>query len=386
MYSEYILNTYKRNELLLKKGHGSWLMDHLDNEYLDMVAGIAVNSLGYSHPKLVAVMKEQSELLWHVSNLYWTKEQGVLAEKLIELSDHSKVFFCNSGTEAVEGALKTAKKYGQNINVQKKKVICFNHSFHGRTLGALSVTAQEKYLKSFGVNTEDVIVCEFNNLEEVTSKISDEICGIIVEPVQGEGGIYPGTQGFLSGLKTLADSNDILLIFDEVQCGIGRMGTFFAYEHFNVVPDVVCMAKGLGGGVPIGAFLVNKKAEVLTYGDHGSTFGGNPLICSLSKAVVDEISKKEFLKEVKLKSKKLKEGLLILKEKNNLIREVRGEGLMIGIELKTKASEVVEAGLKNNLLLISAGEYVLRLVPPLIIKEQEIELFLNKFEDILKQL
>ncbi len=383
MYNQCILNTYKRVDLVAESGSGCWLLDTKGNKYLDMVAGVAVNSLGHCHPAITDTIKKQAEKLLHVSNIYWTKEQGLLAEKLITLSDHKGVFFCNSGSEAVEGALKAARKYGKTRSRVKQKIICFNNSFHGRTMGSLSVTAQKKYQEQFEPLLGDVITCEFNNIESVKNKTLEDVCAIIVEPIQGEGGVLSSTQEFMESLKTLCIENDILLIFDEVQCGIGRLGTFYAYETFRVIPDIVCMAKGLGGGLPLGAFMVSEKADVLTFGDHGSTFGGNPLVSAVGKSVVDIISESLFLIDVKKKGEYLKTQLNQMKKRYSCIKDVRGTGLMLGIELDKGSKDIIEKAFKENLLIIGAGENIIRIVPPLTISYEEIDIFIQKFEKAL---
>jgi acetylornithine/N-succinyldiaminopimelate aminotransferase len=379
------MNTYKKSDLVISSGDGTWLKDVNGNKYLDFVAGIAVNSLGHNHPIIVKAIKKQADKLLHVSNLYWTKEQGNLAKKLIDLSDHSSIFFCNSGSEAVEGALKTARKYGKSKQDNKCKIICFNQSFHGRTMGALSVTGQEKYRSSFGPLIDDIIYCDFNDLASVKENISDDVCSIIVEPIQGEGGIIPAEQKFLKGLKEICEDNDMLLIFDEIQCGVGRTGSFYAYKHFDVIPDIVCMAKGLGGGVPIGAFIANSKADVLTYGDHGSTFGGNPLVSAVSYDVVNHICTRDFLKEVNDKSDYLLNELNKLKVTYPIIKEIRGVGLMLGVEVGISSKTIVENALSNKLLIISAGENIIRIVPPLTVSYYEIDLFIEKLELSIKE-
>lgn len=384
MNSQYITRTYKRMDIVLESGQGSWLKDNKGETYLDMVAGVAVNALGHNHPEVVKIIQQQASKMLHVSNIYWTQEQGDLAKKLVGLSDHKNVFFCNSGSEAVEGAMKTAKKYGHLKSAIKNKIICFDQSFHGRTIGSLSVTAQKKYQMYFEPLMTEVLVCEFNNIDDVKSKALEEVCGIIIEPIQGEGGIKEASKAFLKELKDLCEANDILLIFDEVQCGAGRLGTFFAYETFDVIPDIVCMAKGLGGGVPIGAFIVNAKADVLTYGDHGCTYGGNPLVCAVSKTVIDITSQSSFLNDVKEKSVYLMKCLEGLKEKYDSIKKVRGQGLMIGIVLGCPASEIIKKAQLNKLLLISAGENIIRIVPPLNITYEEIDIFVEKLSKALE--
>lgn len=373
---EYFVNTYNRVEVNFVKGQGTWLFDQTGGAYLDFVAGIAVNSIGHSHPAMVDAITKQASKVQHISNLYWNEEQTKLAKKLVNLSDHQGVFFCNSGTEAVEGAIKTAKKFGGI----KKKIICFNQSFHGRTLGALSVTAQKKYQEAFGLHLDDILIGEFNDIDSFLELAKEDVCAVIVEPVQGEGGIKPAKYEFLSVIKETCDALDILLIFDEVQCGAGRLGTFFAYESYNIIPDIVCMAKGLGGGMPIGAILVNEKANVLKAGDHGSTFGGNPLVCSAANAVINITSEQKFLGEVKEKSKYLLKQLDLLMLSYPQILEVRGYGLMLGIEFDQPIKEIIQASFENNLLLIGAGTNTVRLVPPLTVSYEEIDLFIEKFK------
>ncbi|MBN2899332.1 MAG: aspartate aminotransferase family protein [Clostridia bacterium] len=385
MYNDYLINTYNRMDFIAESGNGCWLTDVNGNTYLDLVAGVAVNSLGHSHPAVVKSIQAQAEKMIHVSNIFWTKEQGELAKKLVELSNHQGVFFCNSGSEAVEGAIKTAIKYGTSKKAEKEKIICFNNSFHGRTIGALSITAQEKYQQPFGSLLKKVKICHFNDLEDVKANMDEDVCAIIVEPVQGEGGIQVATTAFLEGLKMLCEENDSLLIFDEIQCGAGRLGTFFAYEKYGVEPDIICMAKGLGGGVPIGAFIVNEKANVLIKGDHGSTFGGNPFVCAVSKTVIDITGSPDFLETVNEKSAYLKEALFKIEKKYpQFITEVRGEGLMLGIEMKVPVKEVIQEAYKNKVLLISAGSNVIRIVPPLTIEYKEMDVFIDTFNQILE--
>ncbi len=383
MYSQRILNTYKRSNLIIESGSGCWVTDTCGKKYLDMVAGVAVNSLGHCHPNIIETVKNQVEKLIHVSNLYWTKEQSDLAEKLVDLSDHKGVFFCNSGSEAIEGALKVARKYGKSKEANKNKIICFSNSFHGRTMGALSVTAQKKYQETFEPLIGDVIVCDFNDVEALKASVSKEVCAIIVEPIQGEGGIVEATQTFMNSLKTLCEAHEILLIFDEVQCGIGRLGTFFAYESLQVIPDILCLAKGLGSGIPIGAFIVNEKADILSHGDHGSTFGGNPLVSAVANEVIDIVSDEKFLKSVKDKGAYLQEALFDLMDISSQIIEVRGQGLMIGIEVEGSAQDLCSKMLDKNVLVITAGANIIRIVPPLVISYEEIDLFIDRFKEVI---
>lgn len=382
-----MMKTYKRLDLNFEKGEGVFLYEKNGDKYLDFVAGIAVNSLGHSHPQMVAAIQEQAAKMIHISNLYYHDSQLSLADKMIALSDHSSVFFCNSGTEAVEGALKVARKYG--FEKGKQKILYMNNSFHGRTMGALAVTGQEKYQKSFKPLIGDVAPVVFNDLEDFNAKMDESVCGVILEPIQGEGGINPVDPAFLKGIKAACEQYDALLIFDEVQAGIGRTGSFYAYQQFDVVPDVVAMAKGLGGGVPIGAFMVNEKAESLTYGDHGCTFGGNPLVTASANVVLDIVGQTSFLEEVAAKGAYLKSALEKLAEEVSFIKKVKGTGLMIGLDIdieKVPLATLTGKALENKLLIISAGTQTIRLVPPLTITTEEIDLFLDLFSKTCKSL
>jgi len=372
-----LINIYNRPDKVFISGKGMKLYDEADSEYLDLVSGIAVNSLGHCHPEIIKAIKKQSEKLLHISNLYHTTEQSELAEKLVELSDHDKVFFCNSGTEAVEASLKIARKYGKQKGHGKGKILYMKDSFHGRTMGALSVTGQSKYQNEFKPLIGGTEQCEFNNINNIQKKMSGA-CAIIVEPIQGEAGLIKaeiivepiqGEAGlikaeikFLKKLRELCDKWNCLLIFDEIQCGVGRSGSFFAYEKFGVIPDVVCMAKGLGGGIPIGAVLVNEKADVFIPGDHGTTFGGNAFACAIGNTVLTELVDKGILDTVDKKAELLKGKLELLNEEFNLIEEVRGIGLLQGLKLNENPSNFIKYALKNNVLLVGAGDNVVRII------------------------
>ena len=379
-----IMKTYNRFDLNFEYGKGSFLYDKSGNKYLDFVAGIAVNCLGHSHPEIINTIKKQSEKMIHISNLYLEDNQINLAKKLIDLSDHNSVFFCNSGTEAVEGAIKVAKKYGKKLN--KNKILYFDNSFHGRSLGALSVTSKEKYKKPFIPLDSNVKKVKFNNKKDFLEKFDQDVCAVIVEPIQGEGGINEIDKDFLELIRKVTLKNDSLLIFDEVQCGIGRTSKFFAYQNYNIIPDVITIAKGLGGGVPIGAFIVNKKSDVLEYGDHGCTFGGNPLVTSVANKVVGIVSKKDFLNKVGKKGKYLKNELEKLSLEYKEIKKIKGKGLMIGVDIDLDVKDVVNESIKNNLLIINASDKTIRLVPPLNVSKEEIDLFIKKFKKVLIQL
>ncbi|MDM8533310.1 aspartate aminotransferase family protein [Clostridiaceae bacterium HSG29] len=380
-----LMKTYKRYNLNFVEGNGVFLIEKNGEKYLDFVAGVAVNALGHSNSELVNVIKNQASKLIHISNLYYDDNQLSLANKLVNLSGFSSVFFTNSGTESIEGALKIAKKYGKNKG--KDKIIYMNQSFHGRTLGALSVTGQVKYQKDFTPLIDAVIPVNFNDIEDLQNKMNNEISAVIVEPIQGEGGINEISNEFLNEIRSLCDFYDSLLIFDEVQAGVGRTGKFFAFENYNIKPDIIAMAKGLGGGVPIGALIANKKADILTYSDHGCTFGGNPLVTAVGNKVVDIVSDKDFLNQVTIK------GNYLIKQLNNLmiefdfIKKIKGKGLMIGVEIDTDKidiKDIIETAITNKLLIIGAGSNTIRLVPPLNVTIKEIDLFIKLFEKTLK--
>ena len=378
-----LMKTYKRFDLNFVKGNGVYLYEKNGDKYLDFVAGIAVNVLGHSNEKIVKAIKDQSEKLLHISNLYYDDHQINLSKKLIELSDHQSVFFCNSGTEAIEGALKIARKYG--LKKGKNKILYFDNAFHGRTLGALSVTSNEKYKKSFKPLVPNVEKVKLNSEKDFLEKFDESVCAVIIEPIQGEGGINPVDQDFLQLIRDETSMNDALLIFDEVQAGIGRTGTFFAYQGFDVIPDVIALAKGLGGGVPIGAFIANEKADVLSYGDHGCTFGGNPLVTAVSNVVVDEVSKQDFLQQVTEKGNYLKIKLNDLMKNSNIITQVKGKGLMIGVDFEIDPKIIVKLALEEKLLIINAGVNTIRLVPALNVSYKEIDAFIYLFEKVVKK-
>ena len=383
-----LMNTYSRFDIVFEKGLGSKVYDINGKEYIDFVSGVAVNCLGHSHPAIIKAINDQSSNLMHVSNLYWNTKQLEVAKKLCDYSDHDKVFFCNSGTEAVEAALKLARKYGkQNEGNQKNEIIYMENSFHGRTFGALAVTGQEKYQKDFMPLMGGVKSAKFNDIEDIKNKINENTCAVIVEPIQGEGGIVVAQIDFLKEVKELCKKYDALLIFDEIQCGMGRTGSLFAYEKFDVIPDVICMAKGLGGGFPIGAVVATQKAaSAFVPGDHGSTFGGNPLGCSVALAVLEELMDKGVVNEVNEKSKYIINKVLELKNKYNVISKIHGMGLMLGIKLETDKSKVINKCIEKGLLLVGAGEDVVRIVPALNITKEEIDKGLDILDKVLYEL
>jgi acetylornithine/N-succinyldiaminopimelate aminotransferase len=386
MSKNSVMNTYGRFDVTFERGIGSRLYDVTGKEYIDFVSGVAVNCLGHCHPVIVNAITEQSKQLIHISNYYWNTKNTELAHKLIENSDHSKVFFCNSGTEAVEGALKAARKYGKLKGNDSKNIILYmNNSFHGRSMGALSVTGQPKYQKEFMPLIGGVKQVEFNDIEDLRRNFDENVCGVIIEPIQGEGGINPASVEFLEEARSLCDKYEALLIFDEIQCGMGRLGSLFAYKKFGVIPDVIAIAKALGGGFPIGAFIVNERASIsLVPGDHGSTFGGNPLGCAVAIAILKELVEDGVIASVEEKSVYLKEKLLTLKEKYGVINEVRGMGLLIGISVEDPKA-VMSACFNKGLLAVTAGADVVRLLPPLNVSKEDMDAALSILEEVLKE-
>jgi predicted acetylornithine/succinylornithine family transaminase len=382
-----IIGTYNRFPIVLESGKGVYLFDNEGKKYLDFVAGIAVNALGYSNEEYNNVIKYQVDKLCHVSNLYWTEPNVELAEILVENSDFDQVFFCNSGTEAVEAALKVAKLYGNKFKNNATEIIAMNQSFHGRTLGALSVTGQRKYQDGFEPLIPNINFVDYNDFEQLSQAVNNDTCAIILEVIQGEGGINSGEIEYFKKVRKLCDEQDIVLIFDEVQTGIGRTGKLFAYQLIDVVPDIVTMAKGLGGGFPIGGILAkNKFADVLVPGTHASTFGGNPLASAAAKCVLQTLIEGNLLKNVEETGKYLTEQLQILQEKYSSIKEIKGVGLIQGIKFSDKIviSDIVNKAMEKGLLIIPAGSNVIRIVPPLIITKSEIDEGLNIIEECIE--
>ncbi|CAH2213332.1 aspartate aminotransferase family protein [Tepidibacter aestuarii] len=388
MSKNNIMNTYSRVDVTFEKGLGSKVYDINGKEYIDFVSGVAVNCLGHSHPAIIKALNDQSNNLIHISNLYWNNKQLNLAKKLCDYSDHDKVFFCNSGTEAVETAIKLARKYGINNGTSKKNEIIFmENSFHGRTMGALAITGQEKYQKDFMPLMSGVKSSKFNDIDSLKNKIDENTCAVIIEPIQGEGGIISVQIDFLKEVKNLCEKYNALLIFDEIQCGIGRTGSLFAYKKFEVIPDVICMAKGLGGGFPIGAVLATQKsADAFVPGDHGSTFGGNPLGCSVSLAVLNELIDNGVLDKVDEKSEYITNKLSKLKEKYQAVDKIQGMGLMLGIKLNIDKSKLISKCFEKGLLLVGAGENVVRILPPLNVSKEDIDKFLDILDEALNEL
>lgn len=382
---EALLHTYNRNQIVLEKGDGVYLYDTEGKKYLDFAAGIAVFAFGYNNQEYNDALKSQIDKIIHTSNLYYNVPAANAACKLTKLAGMDRVFFTNSGTEAIEGAIKTARKYAYNKDGKNDhEIIAMKHSFHGRSMGALSVTGNEKYQEAFKPLIGGVKFAEYNNLESVKELVNDKTCAILLEPVQGEGGIYPATEEFMKGLRRICDDNDILLIFDEIQCGMGRTGKMFAHEHYGVKPDVMTLAKALGCGIPVGAFLTNKKASVLVPGDHGTTYGGNPLAAAAVEKVIDMFETNSILLQVREVSAYLEEKLDMLAEKFDCIKEHRGMGLMQGIVCNVPVNEVIVKAMDKGLITISAGGNVLRLVPPLVITKDNVDEMISILSEVLK--
>ena len=367
---QYTFNTYKRNPLVIKKAKGSWVWDEKGKKYLDFFSGIAVSGIGHSMPAVVSAIQSQTKKFLHASNLFYTEPAALLARELCRRSFAKKVFFCNSGAEANEAAIKLARKYGRQNGGDRYEIIVFENSFHGRTLGALAATAQPKFHEGFGPLPPGFPVAKFNQIDSVERLITPRTAAILIEPIQGEGGIRPCTRQFLNDLRKLADQHALLLMFDGVQCSIGRTGNLFSYETYGVVPDVMTLAKGLGGGMPIAAMLGSEKvANVFRPGDHGTTFGGNP-VCSMAALAVLKMLSPKVLKNVQ------KQSQAILKDLEPLsgypfVRELRAVGLMIGLELTIPGAPFVEACRKRGLLINCTQGNVLRFLPPLALSDAE---------------
>ena len=384
-----ILHTYNRFPVMFDHGEGCYLYDTEGKKYLDFAAGIAVNALGYHYPGYDDALKSQIDKLTHISNLYYNEPMSEAGEKLIKASGLSKAFLTNSGTEAIEGALKAARKYSYTKygkEAGRFEIIAMNHSFHGRSMGALSVTGTEHYREPFEPLIGGVKFADFNDLESVKAQITDKTCAIIAEVVQGEGGIYPAQKEFLEGLRALCDEKDIILIFDEIQCGMGRTGYYFAWQSYGVQPDVMTCAKALGCGVPVGAFVLGEKAAAasLVPGDHGTTYGGNPFVCAAVSKVFDIFEQDNILAHVQELTPYLEEKLDALVDKCPIVAARRGKGFMQGLVIEgTTVGSVVTKALANGLLVISAGSDVLRLVPPLVITKEHINEMIEKLEKSL---
>jgi acetylornithine/N-succinyldiaminopimelate aminotransferase len=388
MTNKSLLPVHKRMNIKFSKGRGAYLYDNLEKKYLDFGAGIAVNSLGHCHPNLVNALKNQAEKLWHVSNIYCGQELEKFADNLVKNTFADYVFFCNSGAEAIECGIKMIRRhfYVQN-QPEKNRIITFKGAFHGRTIATISAAAKEKYLEGFKPALDGFDNVEFNDIDAVKNAINDKTAGILVEPIQGEEGIRVADKKFIQELRKLANEHNLLLMFDEVQCGMGRTGYLYGYEYFNVVPDVIASAKGIGGGFPLGACLATKNAASgMSAGVHGTTFGGNPLAMAVGEAVLQTILVDGFLDGVKKNGDLLKSELQKLQQKfPNVIAQIRGVGLMLGIKLQEKyvVADMVDNLKDNGLLLVAAGENVMRVLPPLNINSEHIAEAINILDNYL---
>jgi acetylornithine/N-succinyldiaminopimelate aminotransferase len=378
-----LLAVYER-DLVLVKGKGATLFDKDGKAYVDFAAGIGVNGLGYGDGKVVAAIRKQAGQLIHASNLFHTEPTARLAERLAALAFPAKVFFCNSGTEAWEAAMKFARRVGRPAG--RTEFVCFERAFHGRTLGALSTTWNPKYREPFEPLVPGVRFCPWDDLEAARAAVTDKTAAVMIEPVQGEGGVRPARPELLRGLADLCREKGALFVLDEVQCGLGRTGQMFAFQHSGVVPDILTLAKPLGGGLPMGAVLLKESlAPAIAVGDHGSTFGGNPVAAAASHVVLDRLTSAGFLQGVERKGRSLQRGLQKLARQHRAaIAEVRSLGLMVGIELHGEAGPVQTALRERGFLTTKAGDKVLRLLPPLVVKPREIRAFLDALEDVLK--
>ncbi|EAH6289327.1 aspartate aminotransferase family protein [Campylobacter coli] len=384
----HIIPTYKRFDIVLESGEGVYLLDDKGKKYLDFSSGIGVCTLGYNHAEFNAKIKAQVDKLLHTSNLYYNENIAQAAKHLAKASGLERVFFTNSGAESIEGAMKVARKYAFNKGIKGGNFIAFKHSFHGRTLGALSLTANEKYQKPFKPLISGVKFAKYNDFSSAERLVNEKTCAIILESVQGEGGVNPAQKDFYKALRKLCDEKDILLIADEIQCGMGRSGKFFAYEHSGILPDVMTSAKALGCGLSVGAFVVSEKVaqKSLEAGDHGSTYGGNPLVCAGVNAVFEIFKKEKILENVSKLTPYLEQSLENLIKEFRFCKKRKGLGFMQGLSLdkSVKVAEVIKKCQENSLLLISCGENDLRFLPPLIIEKSHIDEMSEKLRKVFK--
>lgn len=382
---KYFVHTYNRYKIVMDKAKGVYIYDADGKKYLDFASGIGVASLGYGNKKYTDAIKSQIDKIMHTSNLFYNEPAVLAAEKLVKASGLEKAFFTNSGAEAIEGALKMAKRYAYDRDGKSDhEIVAMGHSFHGRTMGALALTGNEHYQKPFGPMISGIKFAEYNDLDSVRALVNDKTCAIILEPVQGEGGIYPADKEFIEGIRKICDEKDILMICDEVQCGMGRTGEMFAFQNYNVKPDIIASAKALGCGVPVGAFVAGKKCcNSLVPGDHGTTYGGNPLVTSAVNAVFDIYEEENILENVKNVGAYLEEKLdeLVNENKNIVLR--RGKGLMQGLVLKTPVGDTINKAIEKGLLVISAAGNVLRLLPPLIITKENVDEMINILKECI---
>ncbi|MBP5599354.1 MAG: aspartate aminotransferase family protein [Lachnospiraceae bacterium] len=381
-----LLHTYNRYPVVFDHGDGVYLYDEDGKKYLDFVAGISVFALGYNNKEYNDALKNQIDKIIHTSNYYYNVPAIEAAKKLVKVSEMDRVFFTNSGAEAIEGALKAARKYAFNKDGRTDhEIIAMEHSFHGRTMGALSVTGNPKYREAFEPGIGNIKFAKMNDLDSVLSLVNEKTCAIIFETVQGEGGIYPATKEFIEGVKKVCEEKDILLILDEVQCGMGRTGYMFTWQKYGVKPDIMTVAKALGCGVPIGAFLLNEKVSKnsLVAGDHGTTYGGNPLACAAANKVLEIFAQSNIIKNVNVVGDYLYEKLEGLKSKSDKIIAHRGLGLIQGLEFSVPVAPIINEALKKGLVLINAGTNILRFVPPLIVSKENVDEMIAILEDCI---
>ncbi|CAB5544129.1 aspartate aminotransferase family protein [Providencia hangzhouensis] len=391
-FDQVMLPIFSPAEFIPVKGEGSRVWDQQGKEYIDFAGGIAVLALGHCHPSLVAAVREQSEKLWHVSNIFTNEQALKLAQKLTNATFADRAFFVNSGSEANEAAFKLARRYAiTKYSPYKTKIIAFKQAFHGRTLFTVSVGGQAKYADGFGPKPADIIHVPFNDLDAVKAVIDENTCAVVLEPVQGEGGVTAATAKFLQGVRKLCDENNALLIFDEVQSGMGRTGKLFSYMHYNIVPDILTTAKALGGGFPISAMITTEEvAKTMEVGSHGTTYGGNPLACAVGNAAFDIINTEEVLNGVEKRRELFVAHLNKLNDKYHIFSEIRGMGLLIGAELDGKllnrSKDILQASAVEGLMMLNAGTNVLRFTPSLIISEEEINSGMAKLETAIGKL
>jgi len=387
--NQFLMPTYKRQPIVFTHGRGCYVYDSRGKKYLDFLGGIAVNALGHAHPRIVKVIRREAARAIHLSNLFHNSYQGPLARKLAQWSGLDRVFFSNSGAEAIEGALKLARLYGRTSAeapgspARKYRILALENSFHGRTFGAVSVTATEKYRLPFAPLVPGVEFVLFNDVADLESKFDDTVCAILLETIQGEGGIYPVSEDFWNRARALATKNGALLIADEIQCGLGRTGRYFAYQEFSSKPDVVVVAKPLAAGLPLGAILTSEAvARRVSPGLHGTTFGGGPLACATALEFLNIIEDEKLLENIRARSAELREGLSALATKFPFIREIRGEGLMIGIELSIEGAPFVQQALLKGLLINCTHDFTLRLLPPFLVTRAQVRQFLRLLEKL----
>ncbi|XQN74599.1 acetylornithine transaminase [Methanothermococcus sp. Ax23] len=382
---KYIMKTYGRLPVVLVKGEGMYVEDINGRKYLDFLAGIAVNNIGHCNPEVVETIKKQAETLMHTSNIYYIVPQVKLAKKLVELSGLDRAFFSNSGAEANEAAIKLARKYGKNNGIGEGEIITMEHSFHGRTLTTITATAKPKYQEGYEPLPRGFKYVSFNDLEALKENITNKTTAIMLEPVQGEGGVYIADKDYLKGVRDLCDDKNIVLIFDEVQCGMGRTGKMFAYEHYNIKPDILTLAKALGAGFPIGATLAKEEiADAFTPGSHGTTFGGNQLACASAYASVSIVE--ELLQNTQKMGDYFITKLKNLKDKYPFIKEIRGMGLMIGMELSFNGGDIVKKMLEKGYLINCTSDTVLRFLPPLIVKKEHIDELVDALDEVFSEI